>query len=183
MTSSHPISNANQPLSKINILVVLDNANDLADLLTYKKHFETAHFHLLITSRAHPLDWQVVEVASLQKEQALELFKNIYPSVNATDEALDALLNKLFYHTLLIELVAKAAKANAMDFERLEKAINDKFIHDPDLQKRKVNVVSHSETIGEEVHHAKIEEYIWLIFKNVNQLPDQAQEMLRAFAL
>jgi tetratricopeptide (TPR) repeat protein len=165
------------------ILVVLDNANDLANLLAHKKYFDTAHIHVLITSRANPEGWQMVKVESLPKEQALELFKNIYPSVLATDEELDTVLSHLFYHTLLIELVAKAAKANAMEFDCLRQAINEKFIHDPDLQKRKVNVENHSVTIGEEVKRAKIEEYIWLIFKNVKDLPDTAKEMLRAFAL
>ena len=173
----------NHPLSKNNILVVLDNANDLNDLLYYKKYFDTAHIHLLITSRALPLDWQVVNVEALPKEQALLFFRQTAPSVSATDAALYDLLEKLFYHTLLIELVAKAAKANALDFDRLHRAITDKFIHDPDLQKRKIDVAAHSETIGEEVKRAKIGEYIWLIFKNVKELPDQAREMLRAFAL
>ena len=173
----------NHPLSKNNILVVLDNANELEDLLAYKKYFDTAHIHLLITSRALPTDWQTIKVEALPKEQALKLFRQTAPSVNAADDALFDLLDKLFYHTLLIELVAKAAKANAMDFDRLRRAINDKFIHDPDLQKRKINVAPHSESIGEEVKRAKISEYIWLIFKSVKELPQQAREMLRAFAL
>ena len=40
-------------------LVVIDNANDLADLVECKKYFESAHCHFIITSRAEPQGWEI----------------------------------------------------------------------------------------------------------------------------
>lgn len=164
-------------------LVVIDNANVLADLVECKKYFESAHCHFIITSRAEPQGWAIVHIDELPEADAVRMFKNIHPSVSETDENLKALVKHLFYHPLLIELVAKTAKANALDTAKLKQTIQDNFIHDPVLKKRKIDVTPHSDATNETVKRATIEDYIWLIFQNVHNLYDHAKDLLRAFTL
>jgi hypothetical protein len=109
-------------------LVVIDNANDLDDLDQYKNWFDTAPCHFLITSRSQPSEWATVEVDSLPEDEAVRLFRKLHPAPDpkgenvsgvsplgsgVTDDMIKSLLSKLFYHTLLIELVAKAGQAQA----------------------------------------------------------------------
>jgi hypothetical protein len=162
-------------------LVVIDNANDLDDLDQYKNWFDTAHCHFLITSRSQPSEWATVEVDSLPEDEAVNLFRKLHPSVSADDEAIKSLLSKLFYHTLLIELVAKAGASTGIPFADLQTMIETKFIHDEQLNEDIVNTGRHGDYY--ETKRAKIEEYIWLIFSNVKDLGDDAKQILRGMAL
>lgn len=163
-------------------LVVLDNANDLADLVEMKKHFDRAHCHCLLTSRAQPPAWQIVEVKPLPDLDALALFRSHYPAPDADDATVGDLLKRLDGHTLLIELVAKSAAASGIGVAELQRILREKFIHDPALNKRSVDTGAHGDNL-DILRRAKVEEYIWLIFKNIADLPPTAQELLRAFAL
>ncbi len=164
-----------------NTLVVLDNANDVADLMTHKNLFDTARCHYLITSRTQPQEWTIVPIDVLSEDEAVALFRKIAPSVFATDEALKSLLSKLFYHTLLIELVAKAVENTGFSFEELQKMVETQFIHDENLNEDIVPTGKHGDNY--EAKRAKIEEYIWLIFSNVKDLGDDAKQILRGMAL
>ena len=106
-------------------LVVLDNANNFEDLVAYKSLFDTAKCHYLITSRTQPQEWAFVHIDALPEADAVALFRKLAPSVQTTDEALKSLLSKLFYHTLLIELVAKAVTNAGFTFEELQKSVCD----------------------------------------------------------
>jgi tetratricopeptide (TPR) repeat protein len=163
-------------------LVVLDNANDLADLVEMKKHFDRAHCHCLLTSRAQPPAWQIVEVKPLPDLDAIALFRSHYPAPDADDATVGDLLKRLDGHTLLIELVAKSAAASGIGVAELQRILREKFIHDPALNKRSVETGAHGDNL-DTLRRAKVEEYIWLIFKNIADLPPTAQELLRAFAL
>ena len=164
-------------------LVVLDNANDLADLVEHKKLFDTAHCHFLLTSRALPQAWQVVKIEKLSTDEALALFRLHAPSVQASDKDLTALLECLDFHTLLIELVAKSAYASAIPFETLQQMIQDNFIHGQKLNIRKVNTGTHGDSLDDNAKRAKVEEYIWLIFKNIADISDHSKMLLKAMAL
>jgi tetratricopeptide (TPR) repeat protein len=178
-----------------NTLVVLDNANDVADLMDNKNLFDTAKCHYLITSRTQPQEWTIVPIDVLSEDEAVALFRKIAPSVspdpkgeNASlsplgsgDEALKSLLSKLFYHTLLIELVAKAIENAGFSFEELQTMVETQFIHDENLNEDIVPTGKHGDNY--EAKRAKIEEYIWLIFSNVKDLGDDAKQILRGMAL
>lgn len=187
-----------------NTLVVLDNANDVADLMDNKNLFDTAKCHYLITSRTQPQEWTIVPIDVLSEDEAVALFRKIAPSVppnpkgekiapdprgeNASlsplgsgDEALKSLLSKLFYHTLLIELVAKAVENAGFSFEELQTMVETQFIHDENLNEDIVPTGKHGDNY--EAKRAKIEEYIWLIFSNVKDLGDDAKQILRGMAL
>ena len=162
-------------------LVVLDNANNSDDLITHKNLFDTAKCHYLITSRTQPQEWTIVEIDHLPEEEAVALFKKLATSVLATDEDLKNLLSKLFYHTLLIELVAKAVENAGFSFEELQTMIERKFIHDENLNEDIIFTGEHGNNYDKK--RAKIEEYIWLIFSNVKDLGENAKQILRGMAL
>ena len=162
-------------------LVVLDNANNPDDLIPHKNLFDTAKCHYLITSRTQPQEWTIVEIDHLPPDEAVNLFRKIAPSVSATDEDLKSLLSKLFYHTLLIELVAKAVENAGFSFVELQTMIETKFIHDEQLNEDIVSTGKHGDNY--DAKRAKIEEYIWLIFTNVKDLGDDTKQILRGMAL
>lgn len=164
-------------------LVVLDNANNPDDLIAHKNLFDTAKCHYLITSRTQPQEWTIVEIDHLPPDEAVNLFRKIAPSVSATDEDLKSLLSKLFYHTLLIELVAKAVENAGFSFVELQTMIETKFIHDEQLNEDIVSTGKHGDSVADNRKRAKIEEYIWLIFSNVKDLGYDAKQILRGMAL
>jgi tetratricopeptide (TPR) repeat protein len=164
-------------------LVVLDNANNPNDLLVHKNLFDTAKCHYLITSRTQPQEWTIVEIDHLPLEEPVNLFRKLAPSVLATDDDLKTLLSKLFFHTLLIELVAKAVENAGFSFIEMQTMIETKFIHDAQLNEDIVSTGKHGDSVMDNAKRAKIEEYIWLIFSNVKDLGDDAKQILRGMAL
>lgn len=174
-------------LQKLNCLestlVVLDNANDLGDLLQHKSLFDSAHCRYLITSRTQPQDWTIVLIEHLPSDEAVKLFKNIAKYIQASDDDIKNLLAQLFYHTLLIELVAKSAHASGISFDTLQKIISEKFIHDTILNKRKVETGKHGDSLGINAKRATVENYIWLIFENIADISDPAKEILKIAAV
>ncbi len=61
-------------------LVVIDNANELADLVEHKNLFDNCSCHMLITSRNRPQEWTaVVPVEALPAAEAVQLFKKLAP--------------------------------------------------------------------------------------------------------
>jgi tetratricopeptide (TPR) repeat protein len=164
-------------------LVVIDNANDLADLLEYKQLFDTATCHILITSRSRPPEWATVPVEALPEAEAVKVFLKLNPAAQAHIEAIKNLLPKLYYHTLLIELVAKAVASAGLSFEELETMIDTKFIHHEDLQEEWISTGAHGESVQEHAKRANIENYIWLIFNQVLSLDDTSKTLLKTMAL
>lgn len=164
-------------------LVVLDNANDLEDLEKYKHLFETASCHFLVTSRTNLFEWTTIAIDSLPKEEALLLFKKLHPSVQQTDNSIKNLLSKLFYHTLLIELVAKSIETSGYLFEELQEIIEQQFIRGEALHEEVVSTGKHGSNVKDNLKRAKSEDYIWLIFSKVKNLGNDSKNLLKAMAL
>ena len=171
-------------------LIVLDNANEAAELVNYQKLFKTAQAHFLITSRTKPEQWKIVQIKPLDEAVAVDLFRKYYPSVSTaswasevTTEDIKSLLNTLFYHTLLIELVAKSAEASAIPFKDLSHRLQTAFYHDKDLNKRRIDMGEHGDSLENNFKRAKVEEYIWFIFETMTDLSEDLQNILRAFVL
>ena len=171
---------------KLNILektlVVLDNANDLEDLERYEHHFDTADCHFLITSRTYPTQWTTIPVDSLPEEEALRLFKKLHPSVKASDEDIKNLLSKLYYHTLLIELISKSIESSAYLFEEIQEIIENQFIHHESLNQEVVSTGKHGSVVKDNLKRSKIEDYIWLIFNNIRGLDTKSKNILMSMA-
>jgi len=91
-------------------LLVLDNANDDADL---EKHYgalrRCPNFHLLLTTRVTELEKAQCHVINpLTMDDAAVLFKTHYPAhKKSEDELLFSILEAVDHNTLVIELLAK----------------------------------------------------------------------------
>jgi len=100
-------------------LLVIDNANDLAEL---EKYYKTLHscpnFHLLLTTRITKFEQAATyPIEALPDANAMELFKKYYPEhLESEDELLRQLLVAIGKNTLIIELLAK----NLHNFNQLE---------------------------------------------------------------
>ncbi len=167
-------------------LVVIDNANDKKDIALYRQLFTRSNCHFLLTSRVKPDGWKTIAVESLQIDLAISLFKTHYQKTEAEeipDQKIENLVQKLFRHTLLIELIAKAARKRNLAFEELEKIINERWIQDPELNKVGIDTGEHGDTVSENLKRGKVNEYIFFIFKSIAVIPEKDQEILKAFTL
>jgi CHAT domain/NB-ARC domain/Tetratricopeptide repeat len=92
------------------VLLVLDNADDSADL---KAHFTVlqpfTNCHLLVTTRVHELaDARVHRVEPFHEKEALELFAHHYKRLQGNElTLLKQIFEAVGYNTLVLELVAK----------------------------------------------------------------------------
>lgn len=91
-------------------LLILDNANDPADLEKYYKALRSCHnFHLLLTSRITNFESaQTYLIDSLSKENALTLFKKHFPQHKSEEDVLfENIYDAIDGNTLVIEVLAK----------------------------------------------------------------------------
>ena len=90
-------------------LLVLDNANDTADLEKNRSYFrQLPHWKILLTTRTNLPGFPKQEINTLPPAQAMELFKSHVEIAADEEEQLAALLKTIEYHTLSIELLAKS---------------------------------------------------------------------------
>lgn len=167
-------------------LVVIDNANELDDLLEHKHLFDHCTCHVLVTSRSSPQEWTaVVPVEAMPPAEAVHLFKKLAAlnDPKATNEAIENLLSKLYFHALLIELLAKAVASAGLGFRELVDMIETRFIHHEALREELVPTGRHGDSLPENAKRANIEDYIWLIFSQVKGLDDKSKDILRCMAL
>jgi len=92
-------------------LLVIDNANDIDDLVSVQQALRNFTWKTLVTSRTEPMDFKVITLDELEPDDALKLFYKHYKS-SKNDDLVNNILKKIEYHTLLIELFAKAANEN-----------------------------------------------------------------------
>ena len=95
-----------------NCLLILDNANNEAQLRDFKKHFGALNWQILITSRCNELGFDTafttIRIDHLPTEMAKELFCDYYTE-NSADftNQLEQFLQNVANNTLLITLFAK----------------------------------------------------------------------------
>ena len=131
-------------------LLILDNANDADELFEFKQDLTQSGWRVLITSRCQPDDYEsnTLAVNELSEADAMSLFRHHY-TLAAEETELRALLAKIEYHTLLIELVAKAGKAKRLTIEQLSQHLDsgglkhDKLQREVPLQKKRVKLHDH----------------------------------------
>jgi len=157
-------------------LLLLDNANDQQDLINLKYLLKSTGWNILVTSRCHPDEYAMVAVAELSPAEALNLFRHYYP---IDSDLLPALLDKIDYHTLLIELIAKAGKKKRLSIEQLLARLESGLSH-KDLQ-RIITVGSHADSQLRE-KQAKLYEYILAMFEPA-ELDAEKQTILRYFSV
>ncbi len=159
-----------------NNLLVVDNANDADELLHLVVHLEACGWATLITSRCIPdaEEYEIVRVDELPESDAMLLFRGHYP-LEADGVELRVLLEKIYYHTLLIELVAKAGKKKNFTIGQLVERLDGGLAHQ-DLQR---NIGSHSHKVSKK---ARLHEYIVAMFEP-EDLDANQQGILRYFSV
>jgi tetratricopeptide (TPR) repeat protein len=156
-------------------LLLLDNANDEQDLIQYKTQLKATGWKILLTSRCHPDDYVSLAVDELSPDDATQLFLHHYP----VQQDLSPLLAKIHYHTLLIELVAKAGNVNGLSVDELLQRLDSGLNHH-DLQ-LKITVGSHADSPNRD-KQTELYQYILALFEP-NQLDDDKKLILRYFSV
>jgi tetratricopeptide (TPR) repeat protein len=157
-------------------LLLLDNANDQQALINLKSAFKSSGWKVLVTSRCYPDEYAIVEVAELSPAEAMNLFRHYYPTES---DLLPKLLEKIYHHTLMIELIAKAGKKKRLSIEQLLARLESGLSHQ-DLQ-RVITVGSHADSQLKE-KQAKLYQYILAMFEPA-ELDAEKQTILRYFSV
>ncbi|MCK5524525.1 MAG: hypothetical protein KAI83_15450 [Thiomargarita sp.] len=117
-----------------------------------------------------------VEVPELSPAEAMNLFQHYYPTES---DLLPKLLEKIYHHTLMIELIAKAGKKKRLSIEQLLARLESGLSHQ-DLQ-RVITVGSHADSQLKE-KQAKLYQYILAMFEP-EELDEEKQRILRYFSV
>lgn len=91
-------------------LLIIDNANEVADLdKNYRLLRQCPNFHILLTSRINAYkNAKFFKIDSLPPEQALAVFREHYPKLQATEEPIfEGIYTAVGGNTLVLELLAK----------------------------------------------------------------------------
>jgi len=91
-------------------LLIIDNANEVADLdKNYRLLRQCPNFHILLTSRINAYkNAKFLKIDSLPPEQALAVFREHYPKLQATEEPIfEGIYTAVGGNTLVLELLAK----------------------------------------------------------------------------
>lgn len=104
-------------------LLILDNTDATLSKLKDKLP-GLPHWHLLTTSREHIEHFYSKELGFLSPVDAVALFKK-YCNRIKDDNQIEELVKIVDYHTLTIEILAKAARMPGKNIDMLKKAIED----------------------------------------------------------
>jgi tetratricopeptide (TPR) repeat protein len=91
-------------------LMIIDNLNTDAEAKELRKHISylPKGWKVIVTSRVQIKDFQIFSIGTLQQDAAQHLFQKHYQlKPNDQIEDLNALLEQVGYHTLVVELLAK----------------------------------------------------------------------------
>lgn len=154
-------------LSKLNgpNLLVIDNATqELGEY--FGKLPKTPNWHILATSKELIEPFYNFDVNLLSEQESIEFFKHFCK--NFSDTQIKAIVETVQYHTLTIEILAKASKKNRWSFEKCLSALKDDA---------KANV---SVKRSENKKIAEIKSFITSIF-NLSQLGENERWILKQF--
>jgi ribosomal protein L20 len=168
-----------------NNLLVLDNANNRGELVDLKEDLKAMGWHVLITSRSQPDDYQLLPVDELGGSDTRDLFLHHYFKGNDGIEhfkqydLLDKLLDHINHHTLLIELLARAGRIKGITIAQMLDRLKQADIKHKDFQ-REITIGTHARISGEK--QGKLHDYILTLFEPEN-LDDNSKHYLRFFAV
>jgi len=148
-------------------LLVIDNADgSLRDFHDYLPGQPA--WHVLVTSRERIENFDLQKIGFLTEDEAVELFLKHYTIGKISREEILILVNTVELHTLTIEILAKSAQLQRVEFNKLKTAITN------DLR---VNVlVTHHE--GDKIE--RITSYLCSIFR-MSKLSNNETWLLKQF--
>ncbi len=122
--SDHRIAECFRRLSSIHSdkpsLLIIDDAN--VNLSVYYDKLPAApHWHVLVTSGERLSPFQLVELATLDEEEAMFLFR--LHCKELADDQVRTIVCALHLHTLLIEVLAKNYSTHPITFEKVHQAL------------------------------------------------------------
>lgn len=167
-----------------NCLLVIDNANNHDDLLACGHMLRTLRATTLLTSRAHPEDWNTVPIDELEPKDAAALFQRHFLA-GVQPEQMDTLwelLRCLDHHTLLVELTAKAATKARLPLTALYDKVQANYLHDAELNARNISAGAHADHT-KLPKQERVENYIQMVFQQISGLNDTEQRYLRYICL
>lgn len=154
-------------------LMVIDNANDAADLVSH--HFNLPDWKVLLTSRSNVEKFEKYGIGVLPKSSAKSLFCSYYPSASEQKDLLEQLLEDIGYHTLTIELLAKnLRKLRNYSLQDLYDNLKEKGLLHPEKSRR----VDTDYKQGKRKY-----EYIIAAMYDLTSLSEYAQWLLLQFAV
>ena len=168
-------------------LIVLDNANNHADLMKALKNLEKIGCKIVVTTRdtsATPSDYKVIRVDKLAPADAQKVFELYYrDDENQTFKAeeladINDICKNLDYHTLLIEMVAKTGRVNNILLAQLRDIVQKGYAHILEIKKRKIptGISGKKAELKNEDDQTFIAEHLRNIFKNIHWLPNNETE-------
>ena len=105
-------------------LLIIDNADTaLSEWHDYLPN--QPHWHILITSREQIRHFDLKDLGFLSKDEAVSLFHHYYSREKINEEEIKELVTGVDLHTLTIEILAKTAQNQRLEFSRLKKAMGD----------------------------------------------------------
>ncbi|GEM_PF-3907493 len=112
---------------KGNNLIFIDNANDKDQLEFCLELFKASNWKFLITTRTQPDKYRfaMIDVNELEMSEAISLFQHYYNPKKADEKELTLLLNHIFRHTLLTELLAKVGLKKGWQVSKLFEILNE----------------------------------------------------------
>lgn len=147
-------------------LIILDNTEE--SVLQFRGYLpHPPHWHVLTTSRHNLEGFDVKVLEFLSREQSIELFKLYYRRKTIPDDRIGEIVEKLEYHTLTIEILAKTAQNDDLDV------------------KKTVDAIAKNSSVDVNVRHAnsridKVTSYLCSIF-DMSKLGDDEIWLLKQF--
>jgi len=167
-------------------LLVIDNANDHKQLIDLKPTLKAMNCHILITSRCNPDEYAFLKVEELPKADAFSLFVHHYTRNTETklgkeqEDLIYRLLEHINYHTLLVELLAKASRKKGLTLNQIKERLEQADHKHPDLN-RNISIGIHAQMTDKQ-KQGKLHGYILTLFEP-EQLPSDNQDILRLFSI
>ena len=166
-----------------NNLLLIDNANDYSDLLAHRNLFSGMNAKVIFTTRAAlDSDISTIRVDELSSSDALKLFQHHYSLADNEKSFAVQLLEKLEFHTLLIELVAKAGRKAGIHVKSLYEMVNEQYIHNQKLNLYKVVTGQYGKE-SERIKEERLENYIRMTFRKISDLTEDEKKYLRYFSM
>jgi tetratricopeptide (TPR) repeat protein len=158
-----------------NNLFVIDNLSNINDFIKYERYLPK-NWKYLVTSRSNIEEYEPLYLDRLDEESAKKLFYKYY-KFERDDETLIKIFQRVAYHTLTIEMIAKSYNKSK---EKLSKAYDD-------LKKLGINLcdievrVEHNIDAQKEIKYT-IEKYLKFIF-DTSTLQDKQTLILKQFLM
>lgn len=103
-----------------NTLVILDNFNMLPEEDELLQDFLSLPFHLLVTTRSNLSEYNSYLVTEIESLEELEkLFYAYAPSANVFPKAVEQIIEKVYRHTLTVEIASKTLNTTGLTPEEL----------------------------------------------------------------